>query len=485
MTGLYDAQQMLVAATIAHRIEHLTHQGLLEYYPVRLTDAPKVKVEALEKTGRSELPTRLRRTLGKVTKGTGAASPDLELFGLAHSIPTDFVLSDAEDASLKDIVMEILEASPAGQPSLAARVVKALAPPAAARPPTPIQAPVVAPENSAPPSPEQRRQFVGQWALTLPNGGVGWLGITETNETLKGSVLWETGDVQPVSTYTVGEQHLQSVGDSPAERTDVLTVRSNVLTLVRAHDSTTAKAGKIVPVKEYETIRATRLGDWLRLTTEWRCEDRVFDQATLTAMRLPELPPAPDLAQVRFGPAIPLFNGRDLDGWRMAKPVQANGWAVQDGVLVNHCHRGPGQVFTAYGNLRTEREFEDYRLTCEARVPRNGNSGVFLRGIYEIQVADTFSQPLDAHSMGALYGRIAPSAKADKPAGEWQTLVITLVDRHVTVVLNGTNVIDNQPVLGCTGGALWADVLRPGPICLQGDHTDAEFRNLVIEPVVR
>ena len=50
---------------------------------------------------------------------------------------------------------------------------------------------------------------------------------------------------------------------------------------------------------------------------------------------------------------------------------------------------------------------------------------------------------------------------------------------------NGKKVIDNQPLRGCTGGALWSDVTRPGPIYLQGDHTNIEFSNLVLTPVVR
>ena len=50
---------------------------------------------------------------------------------------------------------------------------------------------------------------------------------------------------------------------------------------------------------------------------------------------------------------------------------------------------------------------------------------------------------------------------------------------------HGKKIIDNQPVLGCTGGALWSDELRPGPIYLQGDHTGIEYRNIVIRPVVQ
>ncbi|MDR0353769.1 MAG: DUF1080 domain-containing protein, partial [Opitutaceae bacterium] len=65
----------------------------------------------------------------------------------------------------------------------------------------------------------------------------------------------------------------------------------------------------------------------------------------------------------------------------------------------------------------------------------------------------------------------------------WQTVEATLVNRHITVVLNGVTIIDNQPVLGCTGGALTSDEFVPGPIYLQGDHSDAHYRNMVVRPV--
>jgi hypothetical protein len=113
------------------------------------------------------------------------------------------------------------------------------------------------------------------------------------------------------------------------------------------------------------------------------------------------------------------------------------------------------------------------------------NSGIYLRGLYEIQVADTFGKPVDPHNMGAVYSRITPSLSAEKPPGEWQTLDITLVQRHVTVVLNGKRIISNQPVPGITGGALWSDITRPGPIYLQGDHTGIEYRSLVLRPVIK
>jgi hypothetical protein len=169
----------------------------------------------------------------------------------------------------------------------------------------------------------------------------------------------------------------------------------------------------------------------------------------------------------------------------LTKPSQVNGWSVQDGLLVNHPVQEEGKPHKSYGNLRTDREFEDFNLTCEARVQKNENSGIYLRGLYEVQVAETYGRKPDPHNMGAVYSRITPTSNAEKPPGEWQTFDITLVDRHATVILNGVKIIDNQPVLGCTGGALSSDEMKPGPIYLQGDHTGVEYRNIVLRPVVK
>jgi hypothetical protein len=98
---------------------------------------------------------------------------------------------------------------------------------------------------------------------------------------------------------------------------------------------------------------------------------------------------------------------------------------------------------------------------------------------------DSFGRGLDPHHMGGVYSRITPTQSAEKPAGEWQTMDITLLDRHVTVILNGKKIVDNQPLLGCTGGALWSDEFRPGPLYLQGDHTGVKYRNLTLRPILK
>jgi hypothetical protein len=116
-------------------------------------------------------------------------------------------------------------------------------------------------------------------------------------------------------------------------------------------------------------------------------------------------------------------------------------------------------------------------------VPKGSNSGIYLRGIYEIQVMDSKGSPLDSHNMGALYSRITPSVSAERPAGEWQNLDITLCEHHLSVILNNIKIIDNQPVMGVTGGALTADEYSPGPIYLQGDHGTVSYRNIVLTPI--
>jgi len=191
------------------------------------------------------------------------------------------------------------------------------------------------------------------------------------------------------------------------------------------------------------------------------------------------------MASLKFGTPINLFNGKDLTGWRLIDPKQKNGFYVKDGILGTDPAQVEGQEHISYGNLRTDQEFEDFNLKLEVNVPEGSNSGVYLRGMYEIQVLDSYKKPLDPHNMGALYSRITPSVGAEKPAGTWQTMDITLCDRHVTVILNGTKIIDNQPVFGPTGGAMKSDVNTPGPIYLQGDHGKVAYRNLVLTPIVK
>jgi hypothetical protein len=191
------------------------------------------------------------------------------------------------------------------------------------------------------------------------------------------------------------------------------------------------------------------------------------------------------MSKIKYGKPIVLFDGNNLDQWRVTNPGQTNGWSVEDGILVNKPVQQKGKPHISYGNLRTVAEFEDFNLKLEVKVLKGENSGIYLRGIYEIQVSDSYGRQLDSHNMGGVYSRIKPVVNAEKPAGQWQTMNITLLDRHVTVVLNDKVIINNEPLLGCTGGAMWSDEFRPGPIYLQGDHTGINYRNIVLTPIIK
>ncbi|AIM38233.1 large multifunctional protein- glycosyl hydrolase [Sphingobacterium sp. ML3W] len=175
---------------------------------------------------------------------------------------------------------------------------------------------------------------------------------------------------------------------------------------------------------------------------------------------------------VQWGEAIELFNGKDLTGW---KPVGGdNNWSVKDGILTSD---------KAGANLITDEKFEDFKLEAEFRYAEGGNSGIYLRGRYELQIEDS---PKDQHPgslyFGAIYGFLAPNEMVALGPNEWQKYEVTLVGRLVTVVANGKTIINNQEIPGITGGALDSKEGEPGPIYLQGDHAPIEFRKIKITP---
>ncbi|MFN2374248.1 MAG: DUF1080 domain-containing protein [Cyclonatronaceae bacterium] len=134
------------------------------------------------------------------------------------------------------------------------------------------------------------------------------------------------------------------------------------------------------------------------------------------------------------------------------------------------------------GNLITKETFDDFKLYVEFRYPEGSNSGIYLRGRYEVQIMDNYGEEPASVTIGGVYGFIEPTVNAAKKAGEWQTMDITLLGRYVTIVLNGIEIISNRPIQGITGGALDGNEGEPGPIMLQGDHGAVDFRKIVITP---
>ncbi|WP_446050062.1 family 16 glycoside hydrolase [Zobellia laminariae] len=305
-------------------------------------------------------------------------------------------------------------------------------------------------------------EFIGNWATILPNGHPAWFSFNINGGVMNGEI-WTVGLGNAIS-------DLRFKADTLYYKRKLKTGAPNY------------PGGPPTGEKVEVSNKAVITGDVIKMIMYVPLQDGTFDTQEFKGKRLPPLPLKPDLDKVKFGAPIALFNGKDLSGWRLTNPNQINGWRAENGVLVNETPKLNFDPFSKYGNLRTDGEFKDFNLQLEFNVPKGGNSGIYLCGRYETQVVDRDSRMQGLQGVGALFARIAPSENAGKVGGEWQKYDITLVDQHVTIVLNGKKVVDNAPILGATKGALDADDTKPGPIYFQGDHTAVNYRNIMLRP---
>jgi len=279
--------------------------------------------------------------------------------------------------------------------------------------------------------------LAGWWDFTITRGNVTravWLGVTEKDGNLEVWYQPTGGHVYRVKEFRAEGSHLTATvspaaGNRPAETWELDAAGDRISGIQKRGDTTLALAG----------------------------------------VRAPELKRA---APTAWTPPEPLFNGKNLDGWEpIGNPANSH-WVVKDGLLVNE-ERG--------ANLKSARQFEDFKVHFEVNCPDKANSGFYLRGRYEVQLE---YEPSDENPperrIGSIYGRIAPKELARTP-GQWETFDITLVGRTVTVVRNGVTTIDRQEIEGITGGALDANEGEPGPFYIQGDHTGGlKFRNMTV-----
>lgn len=185
---------------------------------------------------------------------------------------------------------------------------------------------------------------------------------------------------------------------------------------------------------------------------------------------------APEMLRTKapvWGAPVKLFNGKDTKGWHT--DGRPNQWVVEKGILRSK---------QSGANLLSDQKFKDFKLHIEFRYKQGSNSGVYLRGRYEVQVIDTKTgepEPL-ANQFSSIYGFMQPNRMMAKNAGEWQSYDITLVGRVVTIVANGQEVISRQVIPGITGGAIDSKEGEPGPLMIQGDHGPIDYRNIVITP---
>lgn len=294
-------------------------------------------------------------------------------------------------------------------------------------------------------------EFVGRWDITVKTADgsyPSWLELTKEGEVFTGRFVGQVGHARPVSDITVAGASLTFTLPTQYEQMDTDLSFSGTLANGELAGKTNANAPE-----------GTEL-DW-------------------TAVRAPELATP---AAVEWGEPVTLFNGADLTGWHLMDPTQDKFWKAVDGVLVNDV-KDEGDVGEGTG-LITDAEFTNFKLHMEFMYPEGSNSGIYLRGRYEVQIQDDFGKEPGNRQIAGVYGFVTPTENAAKKANEWQSIDITLVGRNVTIVLNEKTVIENQEIPGITGGALNSNEGDPGPIFIQGDHGPISFKNIVITPAL-
>jgi hypothetical protein len=290
-----------------------------------------------------------------------------------------------------------------------------------------------APANSA-------AAFLGRWDLTLTAPGheyPSWLEVSEENGQLRAQMVGRWGNVRPLPKAELINGHLTFV--SPKEEEDLPTDMVFEGTL----------KGKTLS----GTVSGPKDGPW-----KWTGQRAL----ALKAKSAPS-----------WGEPIPLFNGKDLTGWKM-QGTGTTKWIVENGDLVSPGN-GP--------ELINDSKYRDFKLHVEFNCRPTSNSGVYLRGRYEVQIeTDSEAEPPSHHTAG-VYGFLAATPEQPRKADEWQTLDITLNGRWITVVQNGKTVIDDQEIPGITGGALDSHEELPGPIYLQGSEKGhVLYRSIVLTP---
>ena len=284
------------------------------------------------------------------------------------------------------------------------------------------------------------QSFLGRWDLTLkaPDREYpSWLELLQENGRLSARMVGRWGNARPLPKVDVANGQITFV--SPKEEED----SKSDLEFKGELDDGTLKG----------TLNGPDGKTW-----RW------------TGIRAPLLE---ETSPPKWGKPIHLFNAKDLSGWTMSKPGPPE-WTVQNGILVSPGN-GP--------ELISDAKFEDFKLHVEFNCGADANSGVYLRGRYEVQIETESQGEPPSHHTGGVYGFLVPSPELPRSPDTWQTFDITLIGRRVTVVQNGKTIIDNQEIPGITGGAVDSNEAAPGPIYLQGSEKGhVQFRSIVITP---
>jgi hypothetical protein len=299
---------------------------------------------------------------------------------------------------------------------------------------------------------QDTHKFLGRWDLSVtPASGKPypqWIELTESGGKIEGRVQPRGGAWHPISSAKI---------ESGTESGKLLvTVDEANPGSSTTWELTAPSAGKLTGIEKH--------GD-------------AADGTLITGVKAPSLNrPMP----AQWTKPRPLFDGKDLAGWEPIGNVENNKWIARDGELVNDNPEVPGRRGPGAANIETTEKFQDFKLHIEVNCPEGGNSGIYLRGRYELQIG-TEGGKLPSHEMGAIYSYYGPPAGSENGLGKWTTFDVTFVGRHVTVLRDGKMYHDNVEIPGPTGGALDSNEAEPGPFYLQGDHHGViAYRNITI-----
>lgn len=283
--------------------------------------------------------------------------------------------------------------------------------------------------------------FVGRWDLTLKTPAreyPSWLEITQGSGQFHAVFVSRWGHARPLPKVEISNDHIMFV--SPKEEED----------------------------RKEDMVFEGRLSGNMLVGTTTGLDGTPWQWTGSRAPKLEQKSPP------KWGKVVQLFDGKDLSGWTPSDPNATAKWTVENGTLVSPGH-GPELISNA--------KFNDFKLHIEFNCGKGANSGVYLRGRYEVQIEDDLVPEGPTMRTGGVYGFLAPSPEQSPRPGEWQSYDITLIGRTVTILQNGQTIIDKQEIPGITGGALDSHEDLPGPIYLQGSEAGhVSFRNITITP---
>jgi len=270
--------------------------------------------------------------------------------------------------------------------------------------------------------------WFGRWDLAVGENG-GWMEVATTGV----RIVPRVGGVKAIDAYSLNRDHLSF--------------------------SNTEWVGKWEQVKYDLFLRDGRV-------------EGTATRESGTAVPVAGIPAPPLRREIRkWGAPIDLTT--DLATWKVMSPTKPGNWTLDGGVLAN-AKSGP--------NLRTVADFQDFRLDLEFNCPAGSNSGIFLRGRYELQIEEEADNHDPLGKTGSIYQFLAAASPLPSRPGQWRKLSVTLAGRSVTVTLDGVRIIDGLEIPGPTSGGFNSREEQPGPIILQGDHGPVLFRKIILTP---